>query len=162
MAECEAYFRSKGMTVSRYELAHAYMVFGGIPHYLSLFEKGYSTAQNIDMLLFEKDAKLKNEFDRLLGSLFKNEDDHKKVIRLLAQRRKGFTRKEILERTGIKEIEDGASHLLELKRLIREYNKKEKQMPLREPDLLIVITGGKMAYTRPDGVKVIPLACIKE
>ena len=63
---------------------------------------------------------------------------------------------------GSKEIEDGASHLLELKRLIREYNKKEKQMPLREPDLLIVITGGKLAYTRPDGVKIIPLACIKE
>lgn len=111
MAECEAYFRSKGMTVSRYELAHAYMVFGGIPHYLSLFEKGYSTAQNIDMLLFEKDAKLKNEFDRLLGSLFKNEDDYKKVIRLLAQRRKGFTRKEILERTGIKDG-GGASEIL--------------------------------------------------
>lgn len=27
---------------------------------------------------------------------------------------------------------------------------------------LIVITGGKMAYTRPDGVKVIPLACFKD
>lgn len=111
LAECEAYFRSKGMTVSRYELAHAYMVFGGIPHYLSLFKKGYSTAQNIDMLLFEKDAKLKNEFDRLFGSLFKNEEDHKKVIRLLAQRRKGFTRKEILERTGIKDG-GGATEIL--------------------------------------------------
>lgn len=103
LAECEEYFRSKEMTTSRYELAQAYMVFGGIPHYMSLFEKGYSTAQNIDKLLFEKDAKLKNEFDRLFGSLFKNEEDHKKVIRLLAQRRKGYSRKEILERTGIKD-----------------------------------------------------------
>ena len=63
---------------------------------------------------------------------------------------------------GSKEIEDGASHLLELKRLIREYNKKEKQVPLREPDLMIVVTGGKMSYTRPDGVKIIPLACFKD
>ena len=63
---------------------------------------------------------------------------------------------------GSREIEDGASHLLELKRLIREYNQKEKQVPLREPDLMIVVTGGKMAYTRPDGVKIIPLACFKD
>jgi len=25
-----------------------------------------------------------------------------------------------------------------------------------------VVTGGKMAYTRPDGVKIIPLACFKD
>ena len=46
--------------------------------------------------------------------------------------------------------------------LIREYNQKGKQVPLREPDLMIVVTGGKMAYTRPDGVKIIPLACFKD
>ncbi|MCQ2200447.1 MAG: DUF4143 domain-containing protein [Paludibacteraceae bacterium] len=62
---------------------------------------------------------------------------------------------------GSKEIDDGASHLLEIKRLVKEHNEKEKQMPLREPDLLIVLTGGEMAYTRPDGVKVIPLACLR-
>jgi hypothetical protein len=62
---------------------------------------------------------------------------------------------------GSAEIEEGASHLLELKSLITEHNKKETQVLLREPDLMIVLTGGKMAYTRPDGVKVIPLACLK-
>ena len=62
---------------------------------------------------------------------------------------------------GVREIEDGASHLLKLASLVREYNKTEKQVPLREPDLLMVITGGKMAYTRPDGVKVVPLGCLK-
>ena len=63
---------------------------------------------------------------------------------------------------GSKEIEDGAGHLVELKRLIREHNEKEEQVPIREPDLMIVLTGGKMAYTRPDGVKIIPLGCLKE
>ena len=63
---------------------------------------------------------------------------------------------------GSSEIDNGAEHLLELKRLIQEHNKTEKQMPIREPDLLIVMTGGTMAYTRPDGVKVIPLACLKD
>ena len=63
---------------------------------------------------------------------------------------------------GSGEIEEGAGHLVELKRLIREHNKEEKQVPIREPDLMIVLTGGKMAYTRPDGVKIIPLGCLKD
>ena len=63
---------------------------------------------------------------------------------------------------GSSEIEEGAMHLIEVQNLIREYNKKEKQVPLREPDLLIVITGGQLAYTREDGVKVIPLACLRD
>lgn len=62
---------------------------------------------------------------------------------------------------GSSEIEEGASHLLEIKRLVAEYNKTEKQCPLREPDLLMVITGGEMAYTRNDGVHVIPIGCLK-
>ena len=63
---------------------------------------------------------------------------------------------------GSQEIEEGAKHLLEIKRLVQEYNRTEKQVPLREPDLLIVLTGGRMAYTREDGVKVIPLGCLKD
>lgn len=63
---------------------------------------------------------------------------------------------------GSREIEEGANHLLEIKRLIREKNKSEKQIRLREPDLLIVLTGGELAYTREDGVKVIPIGCLKD
>ena len=62
---------------------------------------------------------------------------------------------------GSAEIEKGAEHLLEMKRLIIEKNKTEQQMPIRVPDLLIILTGGKMAYTREDGVKIIPLAALR-
>ena len=62
---------------------------------------------------------------------------------------------------GSREIEDGARHLLEIKRLVRERNANEKQMPLREPDLMMVLTGGELAYRRADGVYVIPLGCLK-
>ncbi|MBO5155145.1 MAG: ATP-binding protein [Eubacterium sp.] len=63
---------------------------------------------------------------------------------------------------GSAEIEEGAKHLLKIRDLVREYNKKEKQVPLREPDLLIVITGGYMAYTREDGVHVVPIGCLRD
>lgn len=59
-------------------------------------------------------------------------------------------------------IEDGAKHLCEIERLIGEYNQKEKQCPLRLPDLKIVITGTKYGYRREDGVLVIPIGCIKD
>lgn len=63
---------------------------------------------------------------------------------------------------GSREIENGAKHLLEMKRLIKEHNTSEKQMPIREPDLSIVLTGGEFAYRREDGVLVIPIACLKD
>lgn len=63
---------------------------------------------------------------------------------------------------GSRDIDEGAKHLIEIKRLVTENNKTEKRVKLREPDLLIVLTGGEMAYTREDGVKVIPIGCLKD
>ena len=62
---------------------------------------------------------------------------------------------------GSGEIEEGAGHLLEIRRLVAEHNKAEKQCPLRLPDLLLVITGGERAYTRPDGVHVVPVSALR-
>lgn len=63
---------------------------------------------------------------------------------------------------GSREIEDGAKHLLEIKRLILEKNQQQDQIRIKEPDLLMVITGGEMAYTREDGVKVVPIGCLRD
>lgn len=63
---------------------------------------------------------------------------------------------------GSDEIEEGAEHLKEVKRLINEYNKSEKQCPLRLPDVMLVITGGAQAYTRPDGVHVVPISALRD
>lgn len=63
---------------------------------------------------------------------------------------------------GSREIEEGAKHLLQIVQLIRVYNQKESRNPLREPDLLLVITGGEMAYTRADGVKIIPIGTLRD
>ena len=63
---------------------------------------------------------------------------------------------------GSREINEGAGHLIQLRNLIREHNASEPQALIREPDLMMVLTGGKMAYRREDGVCVIPLACLKD
>lgn len=63
---------------------------------------------------------------------------------------------------GSKQIEEGAQHLRQLGDLIRKHNAENSQQRLSEPDLLIVITGGEIAYKRDDGVYVIPIGCLKD
>ncbi len=63
---------------------------------------------------------------------------------------------------GQHQIDDGAKHLTEIERLVKEYNKKESQVPLRLPNLKIVITGTQYGYKRDDGVFVIPIGCLKD
>ena len=63
---------------------------------------------------------------------------------------------------GSNEIEMGASHLNKIEKLIMEYNTKEDQVPLRLPDLKIVLTGTPFGYKREDGVFVIPIGCLKD
>lgn len=63
---------------------------------------------------------------------------------------------------GESEIEKGAEHLTQIENLVKEYNKKEKQCPMRLPDLKLIITGTQYGYRRDDGVLVIPLGCLKD
>ncbi len=62
---------------------------------------------------------------------------------------------------GEYEVDKGAKHLCEIERLIKEYNKKEKQCPLRKPDLKLIITGTEYGYRREDGVIVIPIGSLR-
>lgn len=101
LSECEEYYKVLGISMNRYQQVVAYMVFGGVPYYLSLMRKKFSLVQNIDFLIFSKRAPLRFEFDRLFESLFVSPDDYKKVALTLAQKREGFTRKEIAQQTGI-------------------------------------------------------------
>ena len=62
---------------------------------------------------------------------------------------------------GSRQIEEGAQHLLKLKELIVKANQENKGPKIKEPDLLMIITGGQIAYTRNDGVKIVPIGCLK-
>lgn len=62
---------------------------------------------------------------------------------------------------GSREVEEGARHLRQIDALVAAHNDQNDQAPLRRPDLLLVITGGEFAYTREDGVKVIPIGTLR-
>ena len=56
---------------------------------------------------------------------------------------------------GSERIEERAQNLLKINSLI------EKNEKMDNPSFLAVLTGGKDAYTRRDGVKVIPIGCLR-
>jgi len=99
LRECEQYFHSRKMDLSRYQIAECYMTMGGIPYYLSKMEKGLSVAQNIDRMFFAESAELKNEFKNLYASLFRNSADYLQVVAALSKKMKGLSRDEIVAAT---------------------------------------------------------------
>ena len=101
LSECEQFFISKGFALSRYDIVLAYMTVGGIPYYLNYFNRALSIPQNIQALFFDRNAPLKDEFDRLFSSLFTNPDVMKSIVIALNSKNRGLTRNELLKKTGI-------------------------------------------------------------
>jgi AAA+ ATPase superfamily predicted ATPase len=101
--ECEELLISRNIKLSRYDIAQAYMILGGIPYYLRYFEPGDSLSQSIDKLFYDKTPKLASEFDRLFSSVFKEPEAVKKIVKVLFKKNEGLTRSELSEKTGIKD-----------------------------------------------------------
>ena len=101
LLECEQFFKSRKINMSRYNIIQAYMILGGIPFYLDCFNPTLSLAQNIDALFFNPKAKLGDEFERLFNSVFDNASNCMKIIRFLGKRHGGYCREEIARKTGI-------------------------------------------------------------
>ncbi|MBR3987615.1 MAG: AAA family ATPase [Bacteroidales bacterium] len=123
LTECEEFFRKKGIRMSRYDIVQSHMIVGGIPYYLGYMKKGLSLAQNIDQLFFADGAKLHDEYDRLFASVFSNPEQMKRIVQLLAGRRLGYTRKDILSKTGLDDCGSSTRMLkaLEMSDFIRPY-----------------------------------------
>ena len=100
LAETASFLEAKGIMLSKMDITEAYMIFGGIPYYLNYFRKGMSLGQNVDMLLFDKRARLANEFNRLFRSLFANYEEYKNIVLLLSKNRMGCSRTEIAQALG--------------------------------------------------------------
>ena len=121
--ECRELFKSDGIHLDDYDICQAYIAFGGIPYYLDQFRRGLSLAQNIDAILYNEDAPLKDEFDLLFTSQFSNPAELKKIITTLSQSRAGLTRDELLKKGNFRSGGTFTDHLsaLQKSKLIREY-----------------------------------------
>ena len=96
LRECELYMESRKVKMSRKQLTEGYMIMGGVPFYWKAMQKGLSLAQNIDQCFFTPDGEFYEEFDALYASLFKRPEGYITVVSLLAKRRSGMTRDELI------------------------------------------------------------------
>lgn len=115
LSECEDFYESKNVKMSRYDIVQSYMILGGIPYYMNYFQRGKSLAQNIDAVLFHKQGKLREEYHRLFASVFSNPERMKRIVEFLYTRNSGYTRSEISKELG---TQDGGSLSQNLNALI--------------------------------------------
>ena len=56
---------------------------------------------------------------------------------------------------GMKQIDEAAANLIKL-------SEKIDKGKMNSPSFLMVLTGGQLAYKRPDGVLVVPISCLRD
>ncbi len=100
LGECRQYLQAHGFSWDDYTIIQCYMVFGGVPYYLSLLRPYLSFVQNVDNLLFQTGGDLTDEFNELYSALFKKADRYIRIVEFLYSKREGYTRSEIEESTG--------------------------------------------------------------
>lgn len=138
--ETEQMLRFKGVEWDRHEIVECYMTIGGTPFYLAKIDKSQSLAQNIDRLFFHREGELREEYEILFRSLFRESSVYMRVVELLANKATGLTREEIITALNIPK---GGAFSEVLRNLvtcdfIREYNsfgKKERDKLYQLTDL---------------------------
>ena len=123
LSECEEYVKSGNLAFNRSQIMQYYMVFGGVPFYWTFIRKGLSIIQNIDGILFSKDAPLKEEFKYLYASIFKKPAVYLKIVETLGKKKVGMTRDELIHASGLPNSGDLTRKLEELEScgFIRQY-----------------------------------------
>lgn len=102
LREVEQYLEENHFNWNHYQIAQCYMILGGIPFYLTLLNPKLSLLANMDELFFsDAHAMLRTEYNELYATLFKRPENYLMVIKLLTERKEGYTRKEISEKTKL-------------------------------------------------------------
>lgn len=122
--ECELYAQALRLQFNRRQILEGYMVMGGIPFYWSQMDGSMSLVQNIDKQFFSEDGTLRYEFDDLYDSLFKQPKPYLEIIKVLATKKVGMNRTEILKDTKLLDNGKFTEYLenLEYCGFIRKYN----------------------------------------
>ena len=148
LKECEEYVQAAGLVMNREQILQYYMIFGGVPYYWGFLKKGLSLSQNVDAILFAKDAPLAEEFKYLYASVFKHPEVYVKLIEALGTKRVGMTREDLIQASQITNSGDLTLKLEELEScgFIRKYyafgmKKKNAVYQLMDPHKILCSAG---------------------
>lgn len=107
LLETKEYLKSKGVDLNNKHITDIYMALGGVPYYLKQIEPGLTAIQNIQRLIFDTNAQLRDEFTILFESLYDGADAYIELMSLIAQKREGMERAEL--KAAVKLTTEGGS-----------------------------------------------------
>lgn len=124
LSECEKLLSVGDGSITKKQVMDYYMVFGGIPYYINMFDHRLSVAQNIDRLLFKENGLLDKEYEMLFRSLFRKSEKHINVIEAIGKKKDGVLREELNQDSHLPSGETLTKVLRELEQcgFIRKYH----------------------------------------
>ncbi len=98
LKEVKEFLKSRSINLKDEQIVDLYMVLGGVPYYLKFIERGESAAQIVSSLCFDINSPLRDEFPRLIKSLFDKGETHLQILRLIAKSYYGISRENLLKK----------------------------------------------------------------
>ncbi len=132
LAETEAFFKDREFEWSREQIAECQMIFGGLPFFFDLMNTSHSLAQNINRLLFNKDALYRDETNRLLEATLSESPVYGQILSKLAFAKYGIKKSKLQEKTGASNGTYGRAiqDLIDCGYIIEYKKKYEERNPL--------------------------------
>lgn len=130
LAETETFFKDREFDWPREQIAECQMIFGGLPFFYDLMNPSHSLNQNINRLLFNKDALYRDETRRLLEATLSESPVYDQILSKLAFAKYGIKKSRLQEKIGasngtygraIQDLVD-CGYIIEYKKKYEEYN----------------------------------------
>ncbi len=130
LAETESFFKDREFDWPREQIAECQMIFGGLPFFFDLMNPSLSLNQNINRLLFNKDALYKDETKRLLEATLSESPIYEQILSKLAFAKYGIKKAELQKEIGasngtyVRAIQDlvDCGYIIEYRKKYEEYN----------------------------------------
>ena len=130
LAETELFFKDREFDWSREQIAQCQMIFGGLPFFFDLMNTSQSLVQNVNRLLFDKDALFRDETKKLLEATLSESPIYERILSRLALAKYGIKKSKLQEETGAangtfsRAVQDliDCGYVIEYKKKYEEYN----------------------------------------
>ncbi len=101
LSEMEIFLSDHHISLPRRTIVELFMLTGGVAKYLTYVDRGKSPTQIINDTCFRLQGPLYGEFQKIYSSHFDDSERHIRVIRALAQKRRGMRLSEMTDCLGV-------------------------------------------------------------
>ena len=130
LAETEIFFKDREFDWPREQIAQCQMIFGGLPFFFDLMNTSQSLVQNVNRLLFDKDALFRDETKKLIEATLNESPIYDQILSKLAVAKYGIKKAKLQGEIGaangsfsraVQNLID-CGYVIEYKKKYEEYN----------------------------------------